>query len=165
MTRDDAYYERLSAAVEAHEYTVSGPIEYGQPAPHHGGVGEHREDSSMTTAIDSLTIFLPAPSAERLATALAAITAAELTTVPAVVSDSPGQVHTMHLDGTRIQVVEGAAPAAAAPEQIALQVSDPDAAVDRLTDAEFTVETVPGDDRVAGSLSVSGVRLLIVTAA
>ena len=69
----------------------------------------------------------------------------------------------MHLDGTRIQVVEGAAPAAAAPEQIALQVSDPDAAVDRLTDAEFTVETVPGDDRVAGSLSVSGVRLLIVT--
>lgn len=114
-----------------------------------------------TAAIDSLTICLPRPSAERLATVLSAVTGAKMTTVPATVSDASGQIYTIQLGGTRVQIVEGQAPAAA-PEQLALQVPDPAEALAWLSG--FGVTETPGDERVAGHVSISGVRLLILTA-
>ncbi|MCB9441173.1 MAG: hypothetical protein H6523_13105 [Mycolicibacterium sp.] len=163
--RDDAYYEGLSCAVEAGDYVVSGPIQFGptcQPAPRIGGVGEHREDSNMN-AIDNITIFLPQPSGTKLGQAIAAITGVpEPDWENAVVSDGPGYRAVVHVGPSRLELVQGACPAAA-PEQLALAVNDADAALARLSAAGFEVEEVPGDPRVAGHLSVAGVRLLLVT--
>ncbi|MCB0927114.1 MAG: hypothetical protein KDB70_04145 [Mycobacterium sp.] len=114
-------------------------------------------------AIDSVSIFLPQPSGTLLGQALAAITGVpEPDWANATVSDGPSYRAVVHVGPSRLELVQGACPAAA-PEQLALAVNDADAALARLSAAGFEVERVPGDPRVAGHLSVAGVRLLVLT--
>lgn len=96
----------------------------------------------MNTSRASVTVALPAPDAASLAAAVAAIAAAPAPTWHPVASDSdPGQQ--------------------LRPEQLALAVSDPAAALDWLRAAGGAVES-SNDPAVAGSALVAGIRLLVL---
>ncbi len=68
LERDDAFYERLSRAVEAHQYEVSGPAEYGPAHMERGRPSRGRKNGpSPARAIrlpESLDAALEAKAAE-----------------------------------------------------------------------------------------------------
>lgn len=149
---DEAELSEIRAAVEAELLA----------APQAGVVGVAAHDAGMN-AIFSTTLYLPAPCGDEMIRALAIIAGTEVPDwIPATVSGNPAGMATVRFGDSRIELVQGQAPASA-PEQLALQVHDAEAAVARLTNAGFTVETVD-DPKVAGHLSVGGVRLLVVAA-
>lgn len=116
----------------------------------------------MTTAIASVTISLPDPDAEALADALTAIAAVGPPDWFPVTSDAgAGRMCRVGIGAGRVEIFEVPA-AALRPEQLALAVTDPVAALDRLATAGITVEPAEGDPAVAGSALVAGIRLLVV---
>lgn len=108
----------------------------------------------MTATLSSVSVAVPAPDGEQLATALAAIADVETPTWYPVEPD--GRTCAVPFDGGG-EVIVYEVGAGAAPRSLTVGVSDADGVIARLTAAGYTVR--PPLWTEAGSLTVAGVLI------